>query len=56
MKNEQLKKSATTADMVQALKQLMKDNLVGLVTDEKEGLRFALPNGQAFLIHIQPEE
>ena len=55
MKNEQAKKSATTADMLQALKQLMKDNLVGLTTDEKEGLRFVLPNGQAFLIHVQPE-
>ena len=53
MKNEQIKKSATTADMVNALKQLIKDNLVGLVTEEDEKLHFALPNGQVFSIFVQ---
>ena len=52
MKNEQIKKSATTADMKSALKQLIQDNLVGLITEEEEKLRFTLPNRQAFLISI----
>lgn len=56
MKNKQEKKSATTADMVQALKQLMKDNLVGLTTEENGGLRFALSNGQAFFIRVEVGE
>ena len=56
MKNEQTKKSATVADMVNALKQLMKDNLVGLVMESEDGLTFALPNGQAFLISVKNAE
>ena len=53
MKNEQTKKSATTTDMVNALTQLMKDNLVGMTISEGENLSFTLPNGQSFLISIQ---
>ena len=56
MKNEEIKKTATVADMVNALKQLMKDNLVGLVTESEDGLTFALPNGQAFLISVKNVE
>lgn len=56
MENKQMKKSATTADMTQALKQLIKDNLVGLVAEEGETLRFALPNGQIFSIFVQETE
>lgn len=53
MKEETMKKSATTADMVNALTQLMKDNLVGMTISEGENLSFTLPNGQSFLISIQ---
>ena len=53
MKYETIKNSATTAEMVNALAQLMKDNLVGMTINEGEGLCFTLPNGQTFLISVQ---
>lgn len=53
MKNEQTKKSATSADMVNTLTQLMKDNLVGMTISEGDALCFTLPNGQTFIISVQ---
>ena len=53
MKNEQVKKTATTADMLNVLKQYVKNDLVGLVEGAENVLRFTLPNGQVFLISVQ---
>lgn len=53
MKNEQEKKSATTADMLRVLKNLMQENLIGFTEEEQEGLRFTLPGGQSFFICVE---
>lgn len=56
MKNMTEKISATVADMQNAIKQLLKDNLVGFTMEEKGDLRFVLPGGQAFLITVKADE
>ena len=56
MNNTKEKTSASVADMQNAIKQLLKEHLVGVTTEEKGALRFVLPGGQAFLITVKNEE
>lgn len=56
MNNTKENISATTADMQNAIKQLLKENLVGFTMEEKGALRFVLPGGQAFLITVKNDE
>ena len=56
MENTKEKTSATTADMQNAIKQLLRDNLVGFTTEERGNLRFILPGGQGFTITVKGED
>ena len=56
MNNTKEKISATLTDMQNAIKQLLKEHLVGITTEEKGALHFVLPGGQAFLITVKNEE
>lgn len=49
-----VQKQVTVADMKNALKALLRENVVGFVGAEKENeMTFSLPGGKSFLIALQ---
>ena len=57
MEKTKVKKSATAQDMINALKEFLKEDLIGWFSVEKQGeIYFSLPAGKTFSICVKEVE